>query len=59
MKYQFDLSGQDINLISAAIRLRIEAAEENNDKYWAKKWNDLLIRINRKFVKVRSIGGGK
>lgn len=51
MKYFIELSGRDVNLIQVAIRLRIEACEENNDdnsKYWAKRWNELLFRIKAK-----------
>lgn len=45
MKYEVILSGQDINLIEVAIRLRLESAEDGEDHYWAKKWQELHNRI--------------
>lgn len=48
MKYRLELSGQDINLINAALSLREESAIDCGNKHWEKKWRELKKRINKK-----------
>lgn len=52
MKYQVELSGHDMNLIETAIRLRAEAAEDNGDVYWAKRWRELRTRMFRNKIRI-------